>query len=102
VSTGAVQLCSGQLLTQLAATWDVGGTTAQLLESSGYSPNGFSIRMRIEIAGDRFSPQFQDGRRGAHVPRWRRRARLPNASRGVPGRIGAVWGKETRFGLATV
>jgi mycothiol synthase len=45
----------------LTATWDVGGTTAQLLESSGYSLTGFSMRMRIELAGREFSPRFPDG-----------------------------------------
>src|SRR5215216_1342831 len=45
----------------LTATWDVGGATAQLLESSGYSPNGFSIRMRIELADSRFSARLPDG-----------------------------------------
>jgi mycothiol synthase len=45
----------------VAAAWNVGGATAQLLESSGYSPIGFGIRMRIELAGRKFSPRFPDG-----------------------------------------
>jgi mycothiol synthase len=45
----------------LAATWDVGGATAQLLESSGYSPKAFSLRMRIDVEGRAFSPRFPDG-----------------------------------------
>lgn len=45
----------------LAATWNVGGATAQLLESSGYSPKAYSLRMRIELEGRAFSPRFPDG-----------------------------------------
>jgi mycothiol synthase len=45
----------------LAATWDVGGATAQLLESSGYSPKELSMRMRIELEGRAFWPRFPDG-----------------------------------------
>jgi hypothetical protein len=45
----------------LAATWNVGGATAQLLESSGYSPKAFSLRMRIELEGRAFSPRFPAG-----------------------------------------
>jgi ribosomal protein S18 acetylase RimI-like enzyme len=45
----------------LAATWNVGGATAQLLESSGYSPKAFSMRMRIELEGRAFSPRVPDG-----------------------------------------
>jgi mycothiol synthase len=45
----------------LTATWDVGGATARLLEASGYSLTGFAVRMRIEVAGRRFSPRFPDG-----------------------------------------
>jgi mycothiol synthase len=45
----------------LSATWDVGGATAQLLESSGYSPKAFSLRLRIELEGRAFSPRFPDG-----------------------------------------
>src|SRR6266542_4355369 len=45
----------------LTATWDVGGTTAQLLESSGWSATGFGMRMRIDVAGREFSPRFPEG-----------------------------------------
>jgi hypothetical protein len=45
----------------LAATWNVGGATAQLLESSGYSPKAFSLRMRIGLEGRTFSPRFPEG-----------------------------------------
>jgi hypothetical protein len=45
----------------LTATWEVGGTTAQLLESSGWSPIGFGMRMRIDVAGREFSPRFPEG-----------------------------------------
>jgi GNAT superfamily N-acetyltransferase len=45
----------------LTATWEVGGTTAQLLESRGWSPIGFGMRMRIDVAGRDFSPRFPEG-----------------------------------------
>jgi mycothiol synthase len=50
-----------QVTRLLAATWDVGGATAQLLESNGYSPKAFSLRMRIEVEGRAFSPRFPEG-----------------------------------------
>ncbi len=45
----------------LTAVWDVREATAQLLESSGWSPIGFALRMRIDVAGREFSPRFPDG-----------------------------------------
>jgi mycothiol synthase len=45
----------------LSAIWDVGRANADLLESSGWSPIGFGMRMRIDVAGREFSPRFPEG-----------------------------------------
>jgi GNAT superfamily N-acetyltransferase len=45
----------------LSAIWDVGRANADLLESSGWSPIGVGLRMRIDVAGREFSPRFPEG-----------------------------------------
>lgn len=45
----------------VTATWAVEGAIVQLLEASGWSPIGFGLRMRTELAGRTFSPRFPDG-----------------------------------------
>jgi GNAT superfamily N-acetyltransferase len=45
----------------LSAIWDVGRANADLLESSGWSPIGVGLRMRIDVAGREFSPWFPEG-----------------------------------------